>query len=194
MMAEENKLAGLGLKTAGTQPQPDGKPDASVTDKEVKALGGEAGPGVVPAFGKHGGGEDENNPLTEVSELESLKTGAAQNSNSTDSDFQDALAGQGLNPDAPEDGSVEYVSPNIPNLRVAGRQFDNGRLSLKAEDAEKFEQALQSAHPRTQAAVRKVDRAAGEAVARSFLGRTSRGIDTSDNGPGRGDKSPAAPQ
>ena len=87
---------------------------------------------MIPAFGKQQG-QDENNNLTDVDQLESLKDGAAAKS---------GLVGEGLDipglvaaqsyagSEAPEDGSTEYTS-QIARLRIGKFQFDGGRLALK---------------------------------------------------------------
>lgn len=173
-------------KTTSADSQPEGQPDASVTDAEAEALQGAGGPNRTPAFVKRDF-EDENVQLTDTDDLASAKAGAAANSGSTE-DWTgiEAAARAGDLPEGAED-EVQYTSTPISKLRVGPYQFSNGVLRLKPEAAEKFEQLLKKAAIRTQQVVRKIDRSAGEAVARRFLekngNRTVRGGDTSDKAP-----------
>ncbi len=171
----------------GTAAQPttdSNKPESEVSQPEADALKGDGGPGLTPAFGKQAG-QDENNNLTNVDQLDSLKDGAAAQSGTIGEgglDIPGLVAAQGVGAEAPEDGSTQYVS-TIARLRLGKFEFANGQLSLGAEDASRFEKLLETAHPRSKAAVRKIDRRAGEVVARRLAGSMSRGVDTSDNGP-----------
>jgi hypothetical protein len=160
------------------------KPEGQVSEQESQALSGDGGPGFVPAFGKQQG-QDENNNLTHETQLESLKEGASAGSAplGTELDIPGLVAAQAVSSsEAPEDGSTEFVS-TIARLRLGKFQFDGGVLTLRGGDVERFEKLLATAHPRSQAAVRKIDRSAGEAVARAFkAGQMSRGVDTSTGG------------
>lgn len=178
--AEDNATA-----TTTTPPENSGTgaQNEGVTDAEAAALDGAAGPNRTPAFAKRDF-EDENVQLTDTDDLASAKAGAAAASGST-LDFAgiEAAAAAGELPEGAED-EVQFTSTPISRLRVGPFQFENGVLRLKAADADKFEKLLASTAIRTQQVVRKIDRSAGEAVARRFVERNKsknvRGGDTSD--------------
>ena len=173
-------------KTTSPDSQPEGKPDASVTDAEAEALEGAGGPNRTPAFVKRDF-EDENVQLTDTDDLASAKVGAAAASGSTE-DWVGIQAAEAAGPvlEGRED-EVQYTSTPISKLRIGPFEFRNGVLRLKGDDVEKFEKLLKGAAIRTQQVVRKIDRSAGEAVARRFLeqnaGKRVRDVDTSDASP-----------
>ncbi len=185
--APESASDSAGTSGGDTAKTADNKPESEVSDKEAEALRGDGGPGQIPAFGKQQG-QDENNNLTNEGQLESLKLGASAQSGQVGEgavDIAGLVAAQSYaGSEAPEDGSTEYVS-TIGRLRIGKFEFTNGVLNLKGDDVGGFEKLLETAHPRTQQAVRKIDREAGEAVAKRFVteSKMSRGVDTSDNGP-----------
>jgi len=159
---------------------------AEVTDAEAEALQGSTGPNRVPAFGKKDF-EDENVPLTDTDDLQSIKQGSAANSGQLeDMAGLEAAYAAGDLPEGAED-EVQYTSTPIARLKIGPYQFENGVLRLKSDAAEKFEELLAKSAIRTQQVVRKIDRAGGEAVARRYLettqSRSNRGFDTSDKGP-----------
>ena len=163
------------------------KPEAEVSDKEAAALQGNAGPNVTPAFGKQPLG-DENEPLVDENQLESIKEGSAAGSGPKEgSELARLLATQGVEE---TDGRVTYVS-HIARLKIGQFQFDQGKLIVKPDEAKKFEKLLETAHPRTVQSIHKVDAKAGEAFAKKFRdqneSKLSRGVDTSE----KASKSPA---
>lgn len=159
------------------------KPDAEVSDKEAAALQGTAGPNLTPAFGKKPMA-DENEPLVDEAELESIKKGSAAGSGPKEgSTLADALATGGVEP--AEDNRVTYVSTGIQRLKLGKYEFENGRLILSPDEAADFDEKLEKAHPRTRNSVKKVDAAAGEKFARQFKAQNPslvRGGDHSDTG------------
>lgn len=146
-----------------------------VTEKEKAALDKPTGPNPTPAFGKIDE-RDENVQLTDPDQLEKIKEGSAASSGSGD-----PLELEAANM-ATDTDSVQYVSPQIARLRVGRFQFENGRLTLDKKAAGDFEKLLATASTRTQQAVRKIDREAGEAVAQRFVaankGHMTRGGET----------------
>lgn len=174
---DENSTATTTAQTGGDSA------DAQVSDKEANALDGAGGPNRTPAFAKQDY-RDENVQLTDTDDLQSAKTGAAAQSGLAEYDAvaNEALALAG---DAEEgDDRVTYTSQPIANFRMGEFQFDKGVLKLKPADAERFDKMLDGADERTQAQIRKIDRSAGEAVARRYLdlqSKTTQGIDNTGN-------------
>jgi len=86
-----------------------------------------------------------------------------------------------------EESQVEgatYSARGIPNLRIGKWQFENGRLSVPADEVEKFDKLLTQVDRRTQSAVHKIDVAGGEEVARRYResqGAMKRGGDDTSN-------------
>lgn len=178
--AESNATA----TTSGTTDSDSSKPSAEVTDDEAEALDGAGGPNTTPAFAKQDF-RDENVQLTDTDDLASAKAGAAAQSAPTP-DFADAMAAAAAGDSVPEgrEDEVQFTSTPIARLKLGRFQFENGVLRLKPKDAEEFEKLLGNAALRTQQTVRRIDRSAGEVVARRFLEQTKsksvQGVDTSD--------------
>jgi hypothetical protein len=172
-------------KTTSPEGQPEGKPDASVTDAEAAALQGAGGPNRTPAFVKRDF-EDENVQLTDTDDLASAKAGAAAASGSTEDWVGIEAANAAGDVLEGREDEVQYTSTPISKLRIGPFEFKNGVLRVKGDDVDRFEKLLRGAGMRTQQVVRKIDRSAGEAVARRFLeqnaGRRVRNVDTSDAG------------
>lgn len=88
----------------------------------------------------------------------------------------------------PAEFEVRYASTQIARLRIGRFQFEHGVLILcNKDDTERFEKLLAAATLRTQQSVRKIDKAAGEEIAKNFLassrGQMIRGGDTSATTP-----------
>lgn len=195
-MAEGNKLFGGGKSTDSNAPETTdaqanatetttATDNAAVTDSEAKQLDGAGGPNVTPAFGKQDF-RDENVPLTDTDDLQSLKSGAEAQSAPPGVDLAalEAAALAGNVPEGEED-KTQYTSTPIASFRLGRFQFENGLLSLNSKDAGEFEKLLSGASPRDQATIRKIDRNRGEAIARKFSelhGSATQGIDTTSNG------------
>ena len=162
--------------------------EATVSDQEADALQGAGGPNRTPAFTKRDF-EDENTQLTDTDDLQSAKTGAAASSGRADIDLiglEAAAAAGAKTPEGHED-TVQYTSTPIAALRIGPYQFENGVLRLHNDQVEDFEKLLKAGSIRTQQVVRKIDRSAGEAVARRYLeqnkSQSRSGVDTADRGP-----------
>lgn len=202
-------IFGNGGRPGDSKPAPvEQKPDVvgasqEIKDSEAAGAGGgvdgdEAGrvaaatvaeslPGVRSQFGKHGGGADENEPLTLDAEVESLQQGAEAQSAAardapSDGAIAAALATAGVEP---SDGEVQFSSHPIAKFRIGRFQFDRGLLRLSGDDLTAFRALMEKASPRDQALVTEIDPRAADTVARSFLeSRRTRGVDTSEDRPG----------
>lgn len=182
------------------------KPDVTGASQEIKdsdqtlaqsADGDEAGkvaaetvaeslPGVRSQFGKHGS-QDENDPLTLDSQVESLQQGAeAQSAPARDAPSDGAIAAAlGLAGVEPIDGEVQFSSHPIAKFRIGRFQFDRGILRLSGDDLADFRKLMEKASPRDQALVTEINPEAANTVAKSFLeSRRTRGVDTSEDRPG----------
>ena len=128
-------------------------------------------------------GVDQNEPATQEQLDEAAKLAAdLSEANASRSDIEGILNADGLI--EPEDGRVAYTSHPITNYKIGDFQFDKGQLFLTPEDAEKFDELLNSLPPVERVNIRKVDVAAGERFAKAFLeSRSVRGVDTSTNTP-----------
>jgi hypothetical protein len=164
-----------------------------LSQKEKENVQGAAAPNVVPTFAKHGG-QDENNRVDDPEILENAKTGA--DAASPDPENQLDIAGfvqaQSVEQEVSEgnEDNVQYTS-RIARYRIGRFQFEGGVLTLKGDDVGDFEELMSKASPRSQNAVRKIERAEGvRAVPMKFGSTSSRGIDTTRNGP----RSPAPSQ
>lgn len=156
--------------------------------EEKKDSVSEAEPDVAPAFGKHGG-QDENDVLTQESEIDAIEKGAAaQSAQSAGRQAGiDSLVAADLAELDPDDDSVRYTSHPISNFRFGKYQFEKGILTLKPDEAAAFEELLSKASDRTKGRVRKIDPGKAAAIGRSFLeSRRTRGVDTSRPGPSGG--------
>lgn len=160
-MADETKQSPLFGKPS-TEPE---VPGTSVADK----VQGETSPGLVPSFGKRDG-IDENVNLQNKQEAESIAEGSAASSGSPNVDMA-VLEAQSLAGAEPEDGGVQYASPGIQRLAIGPYEFENGVLTVRGDDVEKFEHLLSHSSPSIQQEVMKIDREAGEAVAARFLNK-----------------------
>lgn len=66
---------------------------------------------------------------------------------------------------------VQYACRGIPRLKIGRFQFEAGVLRLSPEDDEAFTELLSGCDPSIRQAITKVDRTAGDAVAKAFLDR-----------------------
>lgn len=135
----------------------------------------------TPAFGKHGGGSDENDPLTESGQVEALQNQAEAASPGGDAEAAATILAVEQLQDVDSNVTIYSSSPS-ENYRVGRFQFEKGILRLDAEDAAEFDKIVEGLPPLEQNGIRKIDREAGEKVARTFLQtRMNSGIDTTAN-------------
>lgn len=200
-MPEETKKPGIFGARSGQGNTTD-KPAAEVSEAEAAALQGAGGPNRSPAFTKRDG-QDENVQLTNDDDLAEAKKGAAASSAPPGLDMNaiEAAAAAGTEVAEGHEDTTQYTSTPIAALKIGRFQFENGVLRLKnGKDVEEFEKLLAQGSIRTQQVVRKIDRSAGEVVARRYLeqnkSQSRSGVDTADRGPrapvpGEGQPAPA---
>lgn len=164
-MADENKAPGF----------------AGLSKKETDQVQGEAAPNQTPTFAKHDG-QDENNRVGDPAILAAAKQGAdAQSGGAVDAvDMQGLVAAQAVGDTVAEgnEEKVQYTS-RIASLRIGRFQFVGGVLSLDSGDVSRFEDLVGQTSPRTQNAIRKIERGEGVIAKPLNLGsRSTRGVDT----------------
>lgn len=136
------------------------------------------------SFAKSQPAADENEPVGK-SELEDAENIAEDMSRTEGQVTGGDLAAAEQAENAPE-GSTTYSSHPIERFRIGGYQFEKGSLTLEGDDVQKFEKLLESAPPREQATVKKIDVDSVNKLAKSFLSSNrTRGVDTSADRPGQ---------
>lgn len=191
--------------TAGSDTTKGDEAIPALNEQERKATQGSSGPNPIPAFMRRVA-QDENTEVTSEEEFATTKVGSEAQSPGTPEDrakgidMPAMLAAASVGAEAPDtkEESVQYTS-RIARLRIGRFQFEGGVLTVPAnrttrlengeevdnfDSAEDFEALVRQVHPRTQAAIRKIER--GEGVIAKPLnleGRSVRGVDTTARGP-----------
>ena len=81
--------------------------------------------------------------------------------------------------------SVQFITPGIARFRVGDYQFENGSLTLSADEAAEFQKVLDDLPPSEACRIQRVNTDAAEAIAAQFRAQQSKmtaGVDTSDSG------------